>query len=82
MESSGTSEHATPVGGLRRLLLRLRRSSPLILSALAVVIGVAAGAAAIAFRYVIDLTQRATFGFGGERVATISSDHSLSVACA
>jgi CIC family chloride channel protein len=74
MESSETSPRAAPAGGLRHHLLRLRRSNPLILSLLAVVIGLAAGAAAIAFRYAIDLTQRATFGFGGERVASLAAE--------
>lgn len=74
MESSETSESAGPAGSLRNLLLRLRRSNPLILSVLAVVIGVAAGLAAIVFRLAIDLTQRGTFGFGGERVATLAGE--------
>jgi chloride channel protein, CIC family len=73
MESSETSESARPAGGLRKLLLRLRRSNPLILSVPAVVIGVAAGLAAIVFRLAIDLVQRGTFGFGGERVATLAA---------
>ena len=78
MESSETHQATAPApgsaGGLRNLLLRLRRNNPLILSMLAVVIGVAAGLAAIAFRYAIDLTQRATFGFGGERVAALAAE--------
>ncbi len=83
MESSETPQSTAPAGSLRNFLLRLRRSNPLILSVLAVVIGVAAGMAAIAFRYAIDLTQRGTFGFGGERVATLAAEmawwHSLLV---
>ena len=76
MESPEAQDGAAPApaGGLRHLLLRLRRSNPLILSLLAVVIGVAAGGAAIAFRYAIDLTQRASFGFGGERVASLAAE--------
>jgi CIC family chloride channel protein len=78
MESSETAQSPAPApgpaSGFRNLLSRLRRNNPLILSALAVVIGVAAGGAAILFRYAIDLTQRATFGFGGERVATYASE--------
>ncbi len=78
MESSETHQATAPApgsaGGLRNLLLRLRRNNPLILSLLAVVIGVAAGLAAIVFRYAIDLTQRATFGFGGERVAALAAE--------
>ncbi len=74
MESSETPQSTAPAGSLRNFLLRLRRSNPLILSVLAVVIGVAAGMAAIAFRYAIDLTQRGTFGFGGERVATLAAE--------
>ncbi len=77
MESSETPQSTAPApgpaGGLRNLLLRMRRSSPLILSVLAVVIGVAAAIAAIAFRSAIDLIQRTTFGFGGERVATLAA---------
>jgi CIC family chloride channel protein len=72
MESFETSERAAPAAGLRHALGRLRRSNPLILSVLATVIGVAAGAAAIAFRHAIDLVQRGTLGFGGERVATLA----------
>jgi hypothetical protein len=41
MESSETSPRAASSGGLRHHLLRLRRSNPLILSLLAVVIGLA-----------------------------------------
>ncbi|MEE8292856.1 MAG: chloride channel protein, partial [Kiloniellales bacterium] len=58
---------------LRGLIIRLRRSNQLILSLLAIVIGVASGLAAIAFRQTIDLVQRGTLGFGGEKVATLAA---------
>jgi len=64
------TEGAKAVAGLIASLQRLSRNVQLILSALALVIGVAAGGAAIGFRRVIDLVQRLGFGFGGERVAS------------
>lgn len=64
------TEGAKAVTGLIASLQRLSRNVQLILSALALVIGVAAGGAAIGFRRVIDLVQRLGFGFGGERVAS------------
>ncbi len=54
-------------------LRRVTRNDQVILSVLAVTIGIAAGVAAIGFRYVIDLVQRLGFGFGGERIATLAA---------
>ncbi|HSR71122.1 MAG TPA: chloride channel protein [Kiloniellales bacterium] len=51
-------------------LRRLSRNAHVILSVLAVLVGVAAGVAAIGFRYAIDGFQRLGFGFGGEQVVT------------
>ena len=73
-DSSSAAAPGAPRGGVRALLLRLRRNNPLILTLLAVVIGVAAGIAAMAFRYAIELVQWSTFGFGGEHVATYASE--------
>jgi len=64
------TDHVETANGLAATLRRLSRNVQLILSTLAVVIGMAAGLAAIGFRYVIDLVQRLGFGFGGESVAT------------
>jgi CIC family chloride channel protein len=61
----------------KRLLVslkRFRRNDQLILSMLAVVIGVFSGLAAIGFRYAIDLVQRLFYGFGGEQVATLAAE--------
>jgi len=66
MAQSGDS----PVG-LLDSLRRLTRNVQVILSLLAVVIGLMAGLAAIGFRYAIDYVQRLGFGFGGEQVATL-----------
>ena len=60
--------------GLLESLRRLTHNVQIILSVLAVVIGVMAGLAAIGFRYAIDLVQRFGFGFGGEQVATLAGD--------
>ncbi len=59
--------------GLLDSLRRLSRNVQVILSLLAVVIGVMAGLAAIGFRYAIDYVQRLGFGFGGEQVATLAA---------
>ena len=64
------TDDANPASGPAASLRRVSRNVQLILSALAVIIGMAAGLAAIGFRYVIDLVQRLGFGFGGERVAS------------
>ena len=56
--------------GLLESLRRLTRNVQVILSLLAVAIGLMAGVAAIGFRYAIDFVQRLGFGFGGEQVAT------------
>ena len=53
-------------------LRRLGRNDQVILSVLSLIIGIAAGMAAIGFREAIDLVQRASFGFGGETVATLA----------
>ncbi len=58
---------------LRGWSARLRRNDQLLLSALALLIGLAAGLAATAFRYAIEGVQRLTFGFGGEKVATLAA---------
>ncbi len=60
----------SPVG-LLESLRRLTRNVQVILSLLAVAIGLMAGLAAIGFRYAIDYVQRLGFGFGGEQVATL-----------
>ena len=49
-------------------------NSHFILSLLSVVIGLAAGLAAVAFRFLIDLVQQISFGFGGERVASLAAE--------
>ncbi|MBL6935614.1 MAG: chloride channel protein [Alphaproteobacteria bacterium] len=56
------------VAGLGHLL----RDDYLILAVLALVVGAAGGAAAIAFRELIDLVQMGFFGFASERVATFA----------
>ncbi|MCH8155818.1 MAG: chloride channel protein, partial [Proteobacteria bacterium] len=61
----------SPVG-LLDSLRRLTRNVQVILSLLAVAIGLMAGLAAIGFRYAIDFVQRLGFGFGGEQVATLA----------
>jgi len=61
----------SPVG-LVDSLRRLSRNAQVILSLLAVAIGLMAGLAAIGFRYAIDFVQRWGFGFGGEKVATLA----------
>ena len=60
-------------GGLLARFMRFRRNDHLVLWTLAVVIGAAAGGAAIGFRSGINLVQQLFFGFGGERLATIAS---------
>ena len=60
----------SPVG-LLDSLRRLTRNVQVILSLLAVAIGLMAGLAAIGFRYAIDFVQRWGFGFGGEQMATL-----------
>jgi len=52
-------------------LLAFARHDNLILSGLAVVVGVVVGWAVVGFRSVIDLVQTAGFGSGGEKLATI-----------
>ena len=54
-------------------LKRLGRNDQVILSALALVVGMAAGAAAIGFRYTIAFVQKLSLGFGGEQVATLAA---------
>ncbi|MEM7222189.1 MAG: chloride channel protein [Pseudomonadota bacterium] len=56
--------------GLSKRLRRFGRNDQVILSVLSLVIGIAAGLAAIAFRETIDLVQWLSFGFRGETVAT------------
>ena len=57
-----------------RWLAKASRNDHLLLSALALVLGFAAGAAAIAFRECIILVQEVGFGFGGERVASLAAE--------
>jgi CIC family chloride channel protein len=55
-------------------LIRFGRNDQVVLAGLAVVIGLAAGAAAIGFRQGIDWVQWLFYGFGGERVATLAAE--------
>ena len=57
---------ADSLTGMLTGLKQLGRNVQVILSLLAVAIGVAAGVAAIGFRYVIDLVQQLGFGFSGD----------------
>ncbi|MDH3473629.1 MAG: chloride channel protein [Rhodospirillales bacterium] len=59
---------------LRSDLRRFGRNDQVVLAVLAVVIGAAAGGAAIVFRYAIDLVQWSSFGFRGEAVATLAAE--------
>ena len=58
--------------GLLGSLRRLTRNVQVVLSLLAVGIGLTAGLAAIGFRYAIDFVQQLGFGFGGEQVAALA----------
>ncbi|GAB4391175.1 MAG: chloride channel protein [Kiloniellaceae bacterium] len=58
---------------IRVSLLRFGRNDQVVLSVLAVVVGAAAGGAAIAFRDAIAAVQWLTFGFAGEKVATLAA---------
>ena len=62
------------LNGLSRRLRRLGRNDQVILSALSLIIGVAAGLAAIGFREAIDLVQWFSFGFRGETVASLARE--------
>ncbi len=55
-------------------LIRFGRNDQVVLAGLAVVIGLAAGGAAIGFRQGIDWVQWLFYGFGGERVATQAAE--------
>ena len=68
------SDSLTSFQRLRGWSTRLRRNDQLLLSALALLIGLAAGLAATAFRYAIEGVQLLTFGFGGEKVATLAAE--------
>ena len=59
---------------LRVSLLRFSRNDQVVLSILAVVVGAAAGGAAIAFRDAIGGIQWLAFGFSGEQVASLAAD--------
>jgi CIC family chloride channel protein len=59
---------------LRRRWRRLARSEQIVLNLLAVVIGVAVGYAAIAFRIGIALTQQGAFGFHSERFYQLAAE--------
>ena len=62
-----------PPVNLRAALRRVTRNVQVILSLLAVAIGLTAGLAAIGFRTLIDHVQRFGFGFGGEQMVTLVS---------
>ncbi|MCH8036250.1 MAG: chloride channel protein [Proteobacteria bacterium] len=62
-----------PPVNLLAALRRVTRNVQVILSLLAVAIGLTAGLAAIGFRTIIDHVQRFGFGFGGERMVTLVS---------
>ena len=64
---------ADSLTGMLSAFKQLGRNVQVILSLLAVAIGAAAGAAAIGFRYAIDLVQLLGFGFGSEKVATLAA---------
>jgi CIC family chloride channel protein len=66
------SEASESPNGLVPSLRRFTRNDQVILSLLAVVIGVTAAGAAIGFRIAIDLFQQAGFGFAGEQVVTLA----------
>jgi CIC family chloride channel protein len=59
---------------VRVSLLRFGRNDQVVLSILAVVIGAAAGGAAVAFRDAISGIQWLVFGFGHENVASMASE--------
>ncbi len=60
-----------PPVSLLAALRRVTHSVQVILSLLAVAIGLTAGLAAIGFRTIIDHVQRFGFGFGGEQMVTL-----------
>ncbi|MCH6587471.1 MAG: chloride channel protein [Proteobacteria bacterium] len=62
-----------PPVNLLAALRRVTRNVQVILSLLAVAIGLTAGLAAIGFRTIIDHVQRFGFGFGGEQMVTLVS---------
>jgi len=62
-----------PPANLLAALRRVTRNVQVILSLLAVAIGLTAGLAAIGFRTIIDQVQRFGFGFGGEQMVTLVS---------
>ncbi len=55
-------------------LKRFSRNVQVILSVMAVIIGIAAGVAAIVFRYGIAFVQEFAYGFGGETVASLARE--------
>ena len=61
-------------GRLLVRLRRMRRNNQIILSLLALVIGVAAAYGAIGFRAVIDLVQLGALGFSSEQVASLAAE--------
>lgn len=65
------SEASQPLNGLFAQLKRLSHNDQVILSLLAVVIGILAGLAAIGFRHAIDAVQHLGYGFGGEQMVTL-----------
>ncbi|MDX1711915.1 MAG: chloride channel protein, partial [Rhodovibrionaceae bacterium] len=75
-ESKGTPQEAleTPATLARRAIPRLLRklgnNDQMLLAALAVVLGAAAGGLSIGFRYAIDIIQFGAFGFFGEQVVS------------
>ena len=53
---------------------RFGSNDQFVLSVLAVIVGVAAGVAAIGFRYTISVVQTIFYGFGSERVASLAAN--------
>lgn len=61
------------IESFKQSLKRFARNDQVILSSMALVVGVAGGLSAMAFRYAIDIVQQLIFGFGGEKVATLAA---------
>ncbi|MCG8356146.1 MAG: chloride channel protein [Kiloniellales bacterium] len=71
----GTKPRPEPSGSAKRLLgwiKRFGRNEQVVLSTMALVVGIAAGLAAIGFRTGIDVVQSLFYGVGGERLATVA----------
>lgn len=61
------------IESFKRSLKRFASNDQVILSGMALVVGIAGGLSAMAFRYAIDIVQQLIFGFGGEKVATLAA---------